>query len=48
MDPYIFPIYRNAIGQMDFSAVAGLVTSKVGKRYAFTGFEALRELFVSK
>nr|XP_043625221.1 CCAAT/enhancer-binding protein zeta [Erigeron canadensis] len=25
----------------------GMVTSKVGKRYAFTGFEALKEMFIS-
>ncbi|KAL8242754.1 hypothetical protein R6Q59_013056 [Mikania micrantha] len=25
----------------------GMVTSKVGKRYAFTGFEALKEIFIS-
>jgi len=24
----------------------GMVTSKVGKRYAFTGFDALKELFL--
>lgn len=25
-----------------------MVTSKVGKRHAFTGFEALKELFISR
>lgn len=28
-------------------ALLGMVTSKVGKRYAFTGFEALKEMFIS-
>ncbi|KAI3524915.1 hypothetical protein L1887_03584 [Cichorium endivia] len=28
-------------------ALVGMVTSKVGKRYAFTGFEALKEMFIS-
>ncbi|GJV62188.1 CCAAT/enhancer-binding protein zeta [Tanacetum coccineum] len=28
-------------------ALIGMVTSKVGKRYAFTGFEALKEMFIS-
>lgn len=27
---------------------AGMVTSKVGKRHALTGFEVLKELFVSR
>jgi len=26
----------------------GMVTSKVGKRYAFTGFDALKELFLMR
>ncbi|GKE43995.1 CCAAT/enhancer-binding protein zeta [Tanacetum coccineum] len=29
-------------------ALIGMVTSKVGKRYAFTGFEALKEMFISR
>nr|CAD1838289.1 unnamed protein product [Ananas comosus var. bracteatus] len=29
-------------------ALLSMVTSKVGKRYAFTGFEALKELFLSR
>jgi hypothetical protein len=33
---------------MDRSFVAGMVTSKVGKRHALTGFEALKELFISR
>lgn len=28
--------------------LVGMVTSKVGKRYAFTGFEALKEMFISR
>ncbi|MFS7992151.1 putative CCAAT-binding factor [Helianthus anomalus] len=28
-------------------SLLGMVTSKVGKRYAFTGFEALKEMFIS-
>jgi len=26
----------------------GMVTSKVGKRYAFTGFDAIKELFLMR
>jgi hypothetical protein len=26
----------------------GMVTSKVGKRYAFSGFDALKELFLMR
>lgn len=32
----------------NFLFVVGMVTSKVGKRYAFAGFEALRELFLTR
>lgn len=28
--------------------ITGMVTSKVGKRYAFTGFDALKELFLKR
>lgn len=33
---------------MDGSFVAGMVTSKVGKRHALTGFDTLKELFISR
>ncbi|XP_039127762.1 CCAAT/enhancer-binding protein zeta [Dioscorea cayenensis subsp. rotundata] len=37
----------NPIANMrSLDALLSMVTSKVGKRYAFTGFEALRELFL--
>ncbi|CAB4302711.1 unnamed protein product [Prunus armeniaca] len=38
----------NPIANMrSLDALIGMVTSKVGKRYAFAGFEALRELFLA-
>ncbi|KAM2957331.1 hypothetical protein FF2_024336 [Malus domestica] len=38
----------NPIANMrSLDALLGMVTSKVGKRYAFAGFEALRELFLT-
>ncbi|KAM1010922.1 hypothetical protein ACFX13_047074 [Malus domestica] len=38
----------NPIANMrSLDALIGMVTSKVGKRYAFAGFEALRELFLT-
>lgn len=33
---------------MEFIGTLGMVTSKVGKRHALTGFEALTELFISR
>ncbi|GLU14192.1 hypothetical protein SLE2022_307760 [Rubroshorea leprosula] len=39
----------NPVANMrSLDGLLGMVTSKVGKRFAFTGFEALRELFISK
>ncbi|EEF30251.1 conserved hypothetical protein [Ricinus communis] len=38
----------NAIANLrSLDALLGMVTSKVGKRHALTGFEALKELFIS-
>ncbi|XVF74251.1 hypothetical protein PTKIN_Ptkin13bG0095100 [Pterospermum kingtungense] len=38
----------NLSKRKSLDALLGSVTSKVGKRYAFTGFEALKEPFISK
>ncbi|KAJ6714998.1 CCAAT-BINDING FACTOR-RELATED [Salix viminalis] len=38
----------NPVGNLrSLDALLGMVTSKVGKRHALTGFEALKELFIS-
>ncbi|KAF5931690.1 hypothetical protein HYC85_027861 [Camellia sinensis] len=40
---------ENPIANMrSLDALLGMVTSKVGKRHALTGFEALKELFISR
>jgi hypothetical protein len=33
---------------MNFLFTPGMVTSKVGKRHALSGFEALQELFIAR
>jgi hypothetical protein len=33
---------------MNFLFTLGMVTSKVGKRHALSGFEALQELFIAR
>ncbi|KAA3452040.1 CCAAT/enhancer-binding protein zeta [Gossypium australe] len=46
---FSFVVADNAVANLkSLDGLLGLVTSKVGKRYAFTGFEALKELFISK
>lgn len=45
---YSVMVGENAIANVkSLDALLGMVTSKVGKRHALTGFEALKELFVS-
>ncbi|XP_078148825.1 protein SLOW WALKER 2-like isoform X1 [Carex rostrata] len=42
-------VQDNAIANVrSLDALLSMVTSKVGKRYAFTGFDALKELFLSR
>ncbi|KAE8674178.1 acyl carrier protein 1 [Hibiscus syriacus] len=46
---FSFVVANNPVANLkSLDGLLGLVTSKVGKRYAFTGFEALKELFISK
>ncbi|PPD86089.1 hypothetical protein GOBAR_DD16986 [Gossypium barbadense] len=46
---FSFVVADNPVANLkSLDGLLGLVTSKVGKRYAFTGFEALKELFISK
>ncbi|XWS12200.1 hypothetical protein CRYUN_Cryun37aG0069600 [Craigia yunnanensis] len=46
---FSFVVGDNPVANLkSIDGLLGLVTSKVGKRYAFTGFEALKELFISK
>ncbi|XVF86961.1 hypothetical protein PTKIN_Ptkin18bG0082500 [Pterospermum kingtungense] len=46
---FSFVVVDNPVANLkSLDGLLGLVTSKVGKRYAFTGFEALKELFISK
>ncbi|KAG8482387.1 hypothetical protein CXB51_027255 [Gossypium anomalum] len=45
---FSFVVADNPVANLkSLDGLLGLVTSKVGKRYAFTGFEALKELFIS-
>ncbi|OMO66056.1 CCAAT-binding factor [Corchorus olitorius] len=45
---FTFMIADNPVANLkSLDGLLGLVTSKVGKRYAFTGFDALKELFIS-
>ncbi|KAE8696368.1 40s ribosomal protein SA [Hibiscus syriacus] len=46
---FSFVVVDNPVANLkSLDGLLGLVTSKVGKRYAFTGFEALKVLFISK
>ncbi|KAE8719951.1 Detected protein of confused Function [Hibiscus syriacus] len=46
---FSFLVADNPVANLkSLDGLLGLVTSKVGKRYAFAGFEALKELFISK
>ncbi|XVF25270.1 hypothetical protein REPUB_Repub13aG0198800 [Reevesia pubescens] len=46
---FSFVVADNPVANLkSLDGLLGLVTSKVGKRNAFTGFEALKELFISK
>ncbi|XWS16115.1 hypothetical protein CRYUN_Cryun34aG0057900 [Craigia yunnanensis] len=46
---FSFVVADNTVANLkSLDGLLGLVTSKVGKRYAFTGFEALKELFYFK